>query len=87
MRFYKCNCGFLWLPKKEEMDYSCPSCKSTETKPLPDTTVYQCKNRSSSGVILLDCDGSGTELKYSWEEFNILFEYVDTEMYWAKKTA
>jgi len=87
MRFYICECGHIWLPKKGEVDFFCPYCDSKEINPLPYVTVYQCKNKSNKGVVLLKNDGSKAELKIPWDEFNQQFVFMDTDAYWAKKIA
>ena len=87
MRFYICECSHVWLPSKDEINFECPRCYSIKTKPLPVTTVYQCKLRDTYGVLLLDCDGSKAEIKIPWEEFNQHFVFMDTDLYWAKKIA
>ena len=86
MKFLRCkNCGTVWLPKREEKTAKCIACGQTEAFQLGNITAYQCKNRSPAGVILLDCDGSKKELRYSWDQFNQCFEFVDTAQYWARK--
>ncbi|MDR0463867.1 MAG: hypothetical protein LBG94_01985 [Treponema sp.] len=85
MRFYKCECGYIWLPKMRDSSLVCKRCNNNNAKPLKDITAYQCKNRSGNGVVLLNSDGTKAEMKLSWDEFNGAYEYVDTDKFWAEK--
>jgi predicted RNA-binding Zn-ribbon protein involved in translation (DUF1610 family) len=88
VRFFKCankNCQYIWIPKKGSKDFSCPKCGNVNSVPITGITAYQCKNRNVNGVVLLDVDGSKRELKYTWDEFDSQFEFIDTDKYWAKK--
>ena len=85
MKFRKCiGCGIVWLPKKEDKIMNCPVCNKTESYSMGNITAYQCKNRNSDGVTLLDSDGSKRELHFSWDEFNEEFVFIDTSQFWAK---
>ena len=85
MRFYQCECECIWLPKKDDTKFICPKCGSKNTKLVKDVTAYQCKNRSGNGVVFLNCDGSKSEMRVTWEDFNRSYRFIDTDKFWIEK--
>jgi predicted RNA-binding Zn-ribbon protein involved in translation (DUF1610 family) len=85
MRFYQCECANIWLPRKGETQFVCPKCGSRNTKVLKDVTAFQCKNRNGNGLIFLNSDGSKSEIRLNWEDFNRSFTFVDTDKFWIER--